>query len=97
KPIDAILASLTDTIYVTIDVDAFDPSFIPCTGTPEPGGLLWYQVMGILTALARAKRVVGFDIVELSPQKGMHAADFAMAKLAYLFMGLILSPKPLKK
>jgi agmatinase len=83
----AIASVSTDDIYVTIDVDAFDPSVIPNTGTPEPGGMEWYQTLSFLRKLMREKRVVGFDIVELSPRKGDRASEFAAAKLLYKCIG----------
>lgn len=77
----------TDEVYVTIDLDAFDSSVMPATGTPEPGGMDWYQVTDFLRMIASEKRVVGFDIVELSPIEGFHACDFLAAKLAYKCIG----------
>jgi agmatinase len=77
-------------VFLTIDVDGFDPAIMPATGTPEPGGLGWHQVLGIVQAVARNAQVVGFDVVELAPQPGMHAADFLVAKLVYRTMSEIL-------
>jgi len=68
-------------VYLSFDVDAFDSSLMPATGTPEPGGLFWDDVMTILRAAIRAKKVVGADVVELAPQKRLHACDFVAAKL----------------
>ncbi len=68
-------------VYLSFDVDAFDSSLMPATGTPEPGGLFWDDVMTILRAAIRAKKVVGADVVELAPQKGLHACDYLTAKL----------------
>lgn len=70
-------------VYVTFDVDGFDASLMPATGTPEPGGLFWDDVMPILDAAARAGTIVGADVNELAPRPGFHAADFVAAKLAY--------------
>jgi agmatinase len=84
KAIDSIK---TEKVYVTIDVDAFDISIMPHTGTPEPGGLSWYQVTDFLGRLLQKKRAVGFDIVELAPREGGHASDFLVAKLAYKCIG----------
>src|SRR5213592_503214 len=64
---DPILRALTDEVYVTFDLDALDPSIVPGTGTPEPGGLDWYEAVDLLAAVAASKRIVGFDIVELAP------------------------------
>ncbi len=78
---------LTDPVYVTIDLDGFDPSIIPATGTPEPGGLEWYQVMDLLSSVARSRRIVGFDVVELLP--GHAPSAFTAAKLIYRFLAEI--------
>ena len=77
-------------IYLTIDVDVFDPSLMPSTGTPEPGGLFWYQMMQILEGVVAQRNVVGFDVVELAPIAGFHAPDFTVARLIYNLMGLIV-------
>jgi agmatinase len=81
--IDRVVAQLTDQVYVTIDLDVFDPSIMPSTGTPEPGGLLWYDVLTLLRAVCRRKSVVGFDVVELCPIANNWAPDFLAAKLIY--------------
>ena len=83
---DDVMERLTDHVYVTIDLDAFDPSVLPATGTPEPGGLGWYTVNRLLRRVARASTVVGFDVVELLPVPGQHASDFTAAKLVYRFL-----------
>jgi agmatinase len=80
---DASLNRMTDDVYITIDLDVFDPSIMPSTGTPEPGGLDWYTVTRFLKKVFREKNVVGFDIVELAPQEGQKASDFLTAKLYY--------------
>ncbi len=77
------LDALPDKIYLTIDVDGFDPSLIPCTGTPEPGGLAWYPVLEFLRRLCAAKTVVGADVMELAPDRTHFSADFMAAKLVY--------------
>ena len=87
--VDKIEDQLSKDVYITIDVDVFDPSAIPSTGTPEPGGLFWYEVLDILKRICSARRVVGFDVVELLPRKGDIASDFTVAKLVYKLMGLI--------
>ena len=74
-------------VYVTIDVDVFDGSFLPATGTPEPGGLDWHQTNDLLRVLFSEKRVVGMDLVELAPIDGIHAYNFLVAKLAYKCIG----------
>ena len=70
-------------VYLTIDVDGLDPSIVPATGTPEPDGLTWPETLDILRTLTQYARVVGLDCVELAPVAGLHAADFAVAKLLY--------------
>jgi len=85
-----ILDALTADVFVTFDLDALDPSLLPGTGTPEPGGLDWYEAVDLLAAVAASKRIVGFDIVELAPIAGQVASDFLAARLAYRMMGLAL-------
>lgn len=74
---------MTDNVYITFDLDAFDPSIMPATGTPEPGGLNWYDTLDYLRQVFEQKNVVGFDIVELAPIEGFHAPQFLVAKLYY--------------
>ncbi len=74
---------MTDDVYITIDLDAFDPSIMPSTGTPEPGGLNWNDTINYLKKVMQAKNVVGFDIVELAPIEGLSAPNFLAAKLYY--------------
>jgi agmatinase len=88
---DRVLDQLTDQVYVTIDLDGFDPSVVPATGTPEPGGLTWYQAVGLLDRVARSRRVVGFDVVELLPTPGQWASDFFAARLVYRFLSQIFA------
>lgn len=83
----ALAAVKTKDVYVTIDVDAFDSSIMPDTGTPEPGGLNWWEITSFIRDLAKQKRIVGFDICELTPRKDHHASDFIVAKLAYRCIG----------
>lgn len=84
---NALAAIKTDEVYVSIDLDAFDSSIMPATGTPEPGGMNWYEVTDFIRLVCEKKKVVGFDIVELAPQKELHACDFLAAKLAYKCIG----------
>src|SRR6185369_6813963 len=77
------ILSLTENVYLTIDIDGLDPSLVPTTGAPEPGGLGWYDVLGIVRATARARTIVGMDVTELSPVAGNKAPDFLTAKLVY--------------
>ncbi len=81
--IDRALDSLGDTVYVTIDVDAFDPACAPGTGTPEPGGLDWYQVTALLRLVAAEKRIVAADLVEVMPLPGQSVTEFLAARLIY--------------
>ena len=69
-------------MYVTVDLDVFDPAILPSTGTPEPGGLDWYEVTAFLRMVAERREVVGFDVVELCPGDNP-ASDFLAAKLVY--------------
>ncbi|WP_421750471.1 agmatinase [Croceimicrobium sp.] len=80
---DESIARLTDKVYLTIDLDAFDPSILAATGTPEPGGMGWYETLKYLRRVFREKEVVGFDIVELAPEKAHKASNFLAAKLYY--------------
>jgi agmatinase len=86
-----IFAALTGDVFITFDVDGLDPSLMPGTGTPEPGGLDWYEAVDLIAAVAARKRIVGFDIVELAPVAGQVASDFLCARLAYRMMGLALA------
>ena len=81
-------------VYISFDVDGFDPSIMPATGTPEPGGLLWDETCRILKALAEGCNVVGADVVELAPIPGYHAADFTIAKLVYKILSYKFSRVP---
>ena len=87
--VDRVLNALGDTVYVTIDIDGFDPSFAPGTGTPEPGGLDWYQVTGLLRLVAAEKTVVGADIVEVMPLPGQAVTEFLAARLAYKLISYV--------
>ena len=86
---DEVVKSLSPHVYLTIDLDAFDPAILPATGTPEPGGLTWEQVTALLRAVARQRQIVGMDVVELLPTPGLHAADFLAAKLIYRILGYV--------
>lgn len=88
--IDEVVSALGDEVYITIDIDAFDPSLVPGTGTPEPGGLTWYDVIDLLTAVTARKRVIGADVVELSPLVEGHVSPVVGAKLVYKLIGLAL-------
>jgi agmatinase len=84
---DDLLAALPESVYLTFDVDYFDPSLVPSTGTPEPGGGHWYPTLRLLSRLFEAKRVVAMDLVELAPVGGQPASDFLAAKLVYKCLG----------
>lgn len=84
-----LVQQLSDNVYITFDVDAFDPSIMPATGTPEPGGLGWYQVLDILKTVISTKNIVGFDMTELSPKPNLHFCEYTIAKLIYKIMGYI--------
>ena len=87
-PAEVLPEDFPEEIYITFDVDCFDASIMPATGTPEPGGLTWYQVMDLLEKVSAGRRICGCDIVELAPIPGMHAPDFTAAKLVYTLIGL---------
>ncbi|MBK8702014.1 MAG: agmatinase [Saprospiraceae bacterium] len=81
--VEEAIGKMTNNVYITFDLDAFDSSIMPSTGTPEPGGMTWYQVLDFLRKVFRRKNVVGFDIVELAPNPDNPAPDFIAAKLYY--------------
>jgi N1-aminopropylagmatine ureohydrolase len=81
--IERVVDSLSETVYITVDVDGFDPAIMPSTGTPEPGGLTWYEGLALLRRVIERRRVVGCDVVELSPLPGLVAPNFMCAKLIY--------------
>ncbi len=88
--IDNILSYLQDSpIYLTVDVDVFDSSVMPATGTPEPGGLFWEEIIDIISAVTQNTNIVGIDLNELAPIKGFQSCDFLTAKLAYKILSLI--------
>lgn len=88
-PIDKIVNSLAKNVYLTFDLDVFDPSFMPSVGTPEPGGLGWYEVLSLIKKVAQKRKIVGADVVELSPIPGITSPDFLAAKLIYKIIGYI--------
>ncbi len=87
--IKGVLKGLSEHVYITIDLDGFDPSIMPATGTPEPGGLLWEPVLTLLKEVIKAKHVVGADVVELAPIPGQQASDFLAARLVYKMIGYL--------
>jgi agmatinase len=80
---DSVIEALGEHVFITFDLDAFDPSIMPSTGTPEPGGLLWYETLDFLRRVFEQRNVVGFDIVELCPREEEKSSDFLAAKLYY--------------
>jgi len=86
---NAIGSLNSDKVYVTIDMDVFDPSIMPSVGTPEPGGMGWYETLALLKRLSREKEIIGFDVVELSPMQGNVSPDFLTAKLIYKLLSYI--------
>ncbi|NOT34900.1 MAG: agmatinase [Candidatus Eisenbacteria bacterium] len=91
-----ILDGLSPHVFVTFDLDGFDPSLMPATGTPEPGGLEWFETVDLLRAVTERHRIVGFDVVELAPMAGQTASDFLATRLVYRLIGLGLGLKPAK-
>jgi len=87
--IDSAIDSLTDNVYLTIDIDGLDPSLVPTTGTPEPGGLGWYETLALIRKLAARKRIVGMDLVEYSYVKNYDSPAFLCAKLVYKSLAYI--------
>ena len=78
-----VVSRLSSPVYISVDLDVLDPSLMPATGTPEPGGMDWHQLNGLLQAVAQTHRIVGFDLCELSPGEGPPACSYTAAKLAY--------------
>jgi len=91
---DIISHSLSEHVYVSIDLDVFDPALMPAVGTPEPGGIGWYETLDLLREVSKDRKIVGFDVVELCPIKGQVASDFLASKLIYRLLGYIF---PMKK
>jgi agmatinase len=88
-----VVRRLSPKVYLTLDLDVLDPAFMPSTGTPEPGGLDWYQVLSILRLVCRRREVVGFDLVELAPGEN-RAPDFLAAKLVYKLLAYLQAYQP---
>ncbi|MBX7169354.1 MAG: agmatinase [Pyrinomonadaceae bacterium] len=98
--VDEAVDSLTDNVYLTIDIDGLDPSLVPTTGTPEPGGLGWYETLALIKTLGQKKRVVGMDLVEFSKVGNFEAPAFLCSKLIYKSLAYIFedeTPKVRKK
>lgn len=90
---DQVVSLLTKNLYITFDLDAFDPSLLPATGTPEPGGMGWYQVMKLLKKVVGAADLKGFDVVELCPRQGDRTSDYIAAKLIYKLLSYKFADK----
>ncbi|MFA6047402.1 MAG: agmatinase [Parcubacteria group bacterium] len=89
-PVEKARKNLTKNVYLTFDVDAFDPSIMPSTGTPEPGGLYWHETINFIEKISKQVNIVGADVVELMPIPGLHAPNFMAAKLVYNIIKNIL-------
>ena len=85
---DKAVERLTENVYITVDLDGFDPSILPATGTPLPGGLQWYPTLQFIEKVFRSKNVVGFDVVELCPQEDSKVSDVMAASLVYKMLTL---------
>ena len=84
---ERILDNLSDTVYVSVDLDVLDPAVMSAVGTPEPGGMSWHQLVRLLGKVAEKKRIVGFDVCELAPADGPPACSYTAAKLVYKLAG----------
>jgi len=89
-PVEKIISTLKEKVYLTFDLDALDPSIMPATGTPEPGGLGWYETLNLIKEVARKRKIIGADVVELDPIPGLSAPDFLAAKLVYKIINYII-------
>jgi agmatinase len=87
--VDSAVEALTEDVYLTIDIDGLDPSLVPATGTPEPGGLMWNEVLALIRTLALKRNVVGMDLVELCGCATSNASSFLSAKLIYKTLGYV--------
>ena len=87
-----VIGRLSDQVYVSVDLDVFDPSLMAAVGTPEPGGMSWNQVTGLLRSVAESRQIVGFDVCELAPREGPMACTYTAAKLAYKLIAYAARP-----
>lgn len=87
--VSEVVSRLEHRVYLTVDIDGFDPAYAPGTGTPEPGGLDWYEVTALLRAVAKSREIIAADIVEVSPIPGQHVTEFLAARLAYKIMSYV--------
>jgi agmatinase len=93
---DDAVDGLTENVYLTIDIDGLDPSLVSATGTPEPGGLGWYETIGLIRTLAQKRKVVGMDLTEYSFVEGQNASAFLCAKLIYKTLGFVFEGETTK-
>jgi agmatinase len=93
---DDAVEGLTENVYLTIDIDGLDPSLVSATGTPEPGGLGWYETIGLIRTLARQRNIVGMDLTEYSYVEGQNASAFLCAKLIYKTLGFVFETETAK-
>ena len=91
---ESILESLSDTVYVSVDLDVLDPALMPAVGTPEPGGMAWHQLVSLLAKVAESRRIVGFDVCELAPADGPPACSYTAAKLVYKLVAYAWGNRP---
>lgn len=91
--ISRVVDQQSANVYITIDLDAFDPAYCPATGTPEPGGLSWQEVNRLLEKLAASRNVIGFDVVELLPRRELWASDLLAAKLVYRLLSIVFASR----
>jgi agmatinase len=84
---DRVLETLNQQVYLTFDLDVLDPSIMPSTGTPEPGGMDWYTVLALVRRVAEKREIIGFDVVELCPEPTNRSPDFLAARLVYKMLG----------
>lgn len=92
--IPEVVAKCTGPVYVTFDCDGLDPSIVPALGTPEPGGLGWYDTLNLMRALAAGPGIVGMDVSEIAPIEGFVAPQFSVARLIYRILGLVQAQRP---
>jgi len=91
---DRVLGMLAPKVYITVDLDAFDPAYLPATGTPEPGGLDWRTVNTLVRRVCKEREVIAFDVVELCPHEAHHASDFLAAKLVHRMLSEVFAARP---
>ena len=89
---DVVCGQLSQNVYLSIDLDVLDPSIMPAVGTPEPGGMTWWDTIRLIREVSRKSRIVGFDVLELSPEEGPVACSSTAARLTHKVMGYVLTP-----